>query len=266
MAELAPPARAFDSIADSFDSRFTPWLSVAAQRRAVREELLKAFAPGASLIDIGGGTGEDAAWLLRRGREVLLTDPAPRMVAAASAKLGERRARVAEAEHLESLERSDGLFDGAYSNFAALNCVRDLNAFARGLARILRPGAPALLVLFGTFCPAEMVVEVAHGRWRNVFRRRARGDAPARLGGEHFSIRYHTASALRSAMSPWFEYRSRTAIGLFVPPSAAEPWISRHPRVLAALERWDRPLAGPLAMFGDHVLYRFERTEAPADR
>jgi hypothetical protein len=53
-------------------------------------------------------------------------------------------------------------------------------------------------------------------------------------------------------------------VGVFVPPSAAEPWISAHPRLLGALETLDKGLAGPLAAFGDHVLYRFVRTEAEA--
>jgi len=119
-------------------------------------------------------------------------------------------------------------------------------------------------VLFGTVCPAEMLVEALRGRRRNIFRRFAKGDAPARLGGKQFAVRYHRAAELRSAMRPWFDYRSRQAIGLLVPPSAAEPWISRHPHVLSALEWADRPLSRPFAMFGDHVLYRFERTGAPA--
>jgi hypothetical protein len=48
-----------------------------------------------------------------------------------------------------------------------------------------------------------------------------------------------------------------------VPPSAAEPWISRKPNLLAAMEMLDRGLAGPLAMLGDHVLYQFRRTVIP---
>jgi ubiquinone/menaquinone biosynthesis C-methylase UbiE len=265
MAELAPAARAFDAIAPSFDARFDPWLSVAAQRRAVRRALIAAFPVGAKLIDIGGGTGEDAAWLAHRGRDVLLTDPAPRMVEAASAKLDGGSVVLAAAECLDALapQVGEGSLDGAYSNFAALNCVGDLDSFARGLARLLRPGAPTILVLFGAFCPAEMLVEALLGRSRNAFRRLTRGDAPARLGGEHFTVRYHRASELRAAMRPWFDYRSRRAIGLLVPPSAAEPWISHHPQLLRALEWIDRPLSRPFAVFGDHVLYRFERTGAP---
>jgi hypothetical protein len=52
---------------------------------------------------------------------------------------------------------------------------------------------------------------------------------------------------------------------VFVPPSAAEPWISDHPRLLQALQALDGALAGPLAMLGDHILYRFVRTEAGAE-
>lgn len=266
MAQLGPAALAFDSIAGSFDDRFGPWLSVAAQRRAVHRALAAVFPPGAKLIDIGGGTGEDAGWLIERRREVLLTDASPAMIAAASAKLGDKGvAELVPAERLGTLADRVGeaALDGAYSNFAALNCVADLDAFASGLARLLRPGAPALLVLFGTFCPMEMVVEAARGRPRNMLRRFARGDAQARLGGHEFAIRYHRASALRQAMAPWFEARGREAIGLFVPPSAAEPWISRHPRLLERLEALDRRLARPLAMLGDHLLYRFVRTATP---
>ncbi|HYC66250.1 MAG TPA: class I SAM-dependent methyltransferase [Reyranellaceae bacterium] len=266
--DLSPAARAFDSIAGAFDERFGEWLSVAAQRRAVRAALAEAFAPGSRLIEIGGGTGEDACWLLDSGREVLVTDPSPAMVGAAAAKLrmlGRGEARVAAAERLDELASELGSepgFDGAYSNFAALNCVTDLRPVGRGLARLLRPGAPALLVLFGTCCPGELIVEAVRDRPRNMFRRFARGDVRARLGAHDFAVRYHRAAAVRAAMAPWFDFSGRQAIGLAVPPSAAEPWISRHPRLLAALEAFDRGLSRPLAIFGDHVLYRFVRNSA----
>ncbi len=48
-----------------------------------------------------------------------------------------------------------------------------------------------------------------------------------------------------------------------VPPSAAEPWISRFPRVVDAMESADRLLSAPLGRFADHGLLHLERTEAP---
>ena len=265
---LSAAAEAFDAIAGQFDARFSPWLSVAAQRRAVRAELERAFPAGAQLLEIGGGAGDDALWLAERGRQVLLTDASPAMVHQARSKLGGRPgvgAEVCAAEDLEAFAAAlPRPLDGAFSNFAGLNCVGDLKPFARGLARALRPGAPALLVLFGTCCPGEWLVEALRGRPEAMFRRSARGEVPARLGGRAFSVRYHRRGDLERALTPWFRPAGRLGIGVFVPPSAAEPWISRQPALLGALESLDRALARPLAPLGDHVLYRFIRTETAA--
>jgi ubiquinone/menaquinone biosynthesis C-methylase UbiE len=270
-AELSPAARAFDSIAPIFDSRFSAWRSVDAQRAAVRRALVAAFPAGGSILEVGGGTGEDAAWLARQGFDVTLTDSSPQMVEIARAKLArwESRAEVAAAEDLERFAEqrfASGKpgFDGVFSNFAPLNCVEDLRPVARGLARVTKTSAPALLVLFGTASPGEVVVETLRGRPHQALRRMSRRPVPARLGGETFTVTYHRAPQLCAAMQPWFRFVKKIGIGVFVPPSAAEPWISRHPRFLSTLEWLDRRTAGALAYFGDHILYQFERTDAPS--
>ena len=267
-AGLVSAAQAFDSIAGDFDARFHPWRSVEAQRRSVRQALAGTFAPGTRLIEVGGGTGDDAMWLASQGRDVLLTDASPAMIAAASAKCGARvRCAVAAAEDFGELSgklRDEPRFDGAYSVFAALNCVSDLRPFAQGIARLLKPGAPLLLVTFGTCCPGEMVVEALRGRPQNVFRRFCRGDVPARLGGQQFTVRYHRKRDLARMLAPYFDLQGREGIGVFVPPSAAEPWISSRPRLLGVLEAADRLATRPLAALGDHILYRFVRNGTPA--
>jgi SAM-dependent methyltransferase len=263
---MPPAALAFDSVAGDFDARFGGWASVAAQRRAVRAALERAFPVGARLIEIGGGTGEDARWLAMRGRDVTLTDASPAMVGTAAAKLADvpnARTLVAAAERIGDLAGDEAPFDGAFSNFAALNCLADLTPVGHGLAKLLQPGAPALLVLFGTACPGEMIVETLRGRPANALRRLVRVEAPARLNGRNFAVHYHRVSTLRRAMAPWFRLERRLGIGVFVPPSAAEPWMSRHPRLRGLQERLDRILARPLAALGDHVLYHFVRTAAP---
>ncbi|HET8655251.1 MAG TPA: methyltransferase domain-containing protein [Longimicrobiaceae bacterium] len=272
-APLSPAAQAFDAVAGSFERRYGGWLSVAAQRRAVRSALRSAFPPGARVLELGGGTGEDALWLARHGRSVLTTDASPAMVRLARERLRSApnaRAEVAAAEEIGGVAPAwadaEEPFDGAFSNFAALNCVPELEPVARGLAGLLRPGARALLVLFGPLPPGEVVVQIARGTPREGLRRLARGEAPARLGGREFRIRYHRPGEVERAMVPWFRPVRRLGIGVFVPPSAAEPWISRHPALLRALEALDRVASRPLALLGDHVLYDFRRTADPAPR
>jgi SAM-dependent methyltransferase len=264
---LASAAQAFDAVAADFDARFIAWKSVEAQRRAVRRALAAAFRPGSRLIEVGAGTGEDALWLARHGRDVLMTDASPAMIALASAKGGGRvRSLVAAAEEFEELAetlRDEPPFDGAYSVFAGLNCVSDLTSFGRGMGRLLRPGKPLLLVMFGTCCPGEIIVETIRGRPGNAFRRFRHGDVAARLAGRDFTVRYHRRADLVRMLGPWFKLEAREGVGIFVPPSAAEPWISTHPRLLRLLEAADRFAARPLAVLGDHILYRFIRTSDP---
>ncbi len=104
MTSLRPAAVAFDAIASTFDSRFGSWLSVAAQRRAVREALMREFPRAARILELGGGTGEDASFLAERGCDGLLTDPSPTMVGIANLKLEPLggRAEVAAAEDIQA--------------------------------------------------------------------------------------------------------------------------------------------------------------------
>jgi hypothetical protein len=132
------------------------------------------------------------------------------------------------------------------------------------LSRLVRPGGRVLLVVFGVCAPGEWVTQIARRDVRAVFRRSARGDAQARLGGRPFVVRYHRTRDLVESFAPDFRLVGRRGIGVFVPPSAAEPWITSHPRLLAALERIDRIASRPLAMLGDHVLYEFQRVESTA--
>ncbi len=269
--QFRPAALAFDSIAPQFDSRFGEWQSVAVQRRAVRRALIAAWPVGGHILEVGGGTGEDALWLVRRGFRVTLTDVSPRMVALADAKLRPlgSKAELVGAEEMEDfadrhLAQSGEQFDGVFSNFAPLNCVEDLAPVGRALGRLVRPGGSVLLVIFGIASPGEILVESLRGRPHQALRRFRRGAVPARLGDRHFTVTYHRGAALRQAMQPWFTLTERHGIGIFVPPSAAEPWISRHPHLLTLLENLDRLAERPLAVLGDHILYRFTRTERPA--
>lgn len=269
---LPPAVQAFGQVAATFDERFGGWLSVAAQRRAVQRRLERTFRPGDSVLELGGGTGEDALYLAQRGVRILLTDGSPDMVSRAAEKVHRAGLAGAVATRQLVLEELDAFvdewtaarqpcFDGAFSNFAALNCVADLGGVARGLAALLHPGAPAVLVVFGTLPVGEILLHLLKGDPATAFRRLARGDVPARLAGRGFTVRYPGTRTIAAAFAPYFRLVRRRGIGIFVPPSAAEPAISRWPRLVRLLELLDRAAGAPLASFGDHVLLHFVRTD-----
>ncbi len=143
-------ATVFDRIADTYDALWTITPIGRAQRSLVWRDLDKLFHPGERILDIGCGTGEDAAHLAARGVQVYATDASPAMVRAAR-----RRgvtATVCNAEELGRIRRS---FDGAISNFGALNCVENLPLLAVSLAGLVRPGGCVAICLLGRFCAWE---------------------------------------------------------------------------------------------------------------
>ena len=86
-----------------------------------------------------------------------------RKIAALSTSAGSVQLRLVPAEEVSSL-RTDGPFDGALSNFGAVNCVSDVGKLARDLARLLKPGASLLLCVIGPSCAWETAWYLLHGK------------------------------------------------------------------------------------------------------
>lgn len=264
-APFAAAGQAFDRVAAKYDQQFTNSRIGRLQRQVVWDALSAAFGPGDCVLELNCGTGEDAAFLTKRGVSVLGCDAAPRMVEIARQKLAqecgntETRFEVLANERLGSLHATRQ-FDGALSNFSGLNCVADLREVAKHLGQLVKPGGRALLGMSTRVCLWEILWFLGHGNPRKAFRRLA-GKTVASIEEIPLTVLYPSKRSVRKAFSPWFALRKVTAVGLFIPPSYVEDWSSRHTRIIAELERLDRrarDLPG-LAQLGDHVLFEFER-------
>jgi SAM-dependent methyltransferase len=269
-AQTAVSRAPFDALADRYDAVFTDSLIGRAQRELVWRQMDRCFRPGQRVLELNCGTGADAVHLGERGVEVLAFDVAPRMIEVARQRLrplssGARiELRVLSIEQIAELER-EGPFDGALSNFAGLNCVEDLSSVARDLARLLAPGATALLCLAGRVVAWEWLWYLGHGEPRKALRRFQRGGTIARLaGGATVKVHYPSVRALARMFAPGFRLRRWRGVGVAVPPSYLEPFAKQFPGVLRWLERSDLWLSAvPLVRgLADHVLLEFKRVEA----
>jgi SAM-dependent methyltransferase len=252
----------FEDLAASYDDTFTRSSIGRRMRAAVWRRLDAAFPSGARVLELGCGTGEDAVHLARSGVRVLATDPAEAMVRETRAK-AERTGvaarvttRALDAGRLDDVEL-DGPFDGAFSNFGALNCVEDLAPVSAGLSRHVRPGGRVLLCLMGRYVPWEWAWFLWRGDRRSAFRRLAPGGTVWRGLG----VSYPPLRELRRVFAPGFRFTGARAIGAFVPPSYVEATAARHPRLLAALDALERSVEAvpPLPSLADHVLLELER-------
>jgi ubiquinone/menaquinone biosynthesis C-methylase UbiE len=262
---LTAAATAFDRVASTYDAQFTRTNIGQAQRRQVWQSLLAAFPVGSRILELNCGTGEDARFLAKRRRSVVACDASASMIEVARRHdRNENQSTNVQYLCLPNEELSSlpvtRMFDGAFSNFSGLNCLADLSNVARDLANLIKPESRLLICVWSRVCVAEILWLLLHGQPKKSIRRFQRKSL-ARLGGLTISVTYHTVSDLRRSFSPWFELRSRRAIGLAVPPSYAEQWVSRHTKLLAGLELFDHAFA-QLPFFrdlGDHVLLEFVR-------
>jgi ubiquinone/menaquinone biosynthesis C-methylase UbiE len=160
-------AAVFDRVAARYDTLWTTTAIGRAQRHLVWRDMDALFQPGMRILDIGCGTGEDAAHFAARGVTVYATDASPAMVQVAQAR-GGFTAAVCSAEELAKI---GGTFDGAISNFGALNCVEDLPGVAGSLAGLVRPGGRVAICLLGRVCAWETLYYGARWQWSKALRR-----------------------------------------------------------------------------------------------
>lgn len=112
-----------------------------AERQGFRDRL----APGARLLEVGAGTGQDSVYFQEQGLTVVAADLSPVMVERCRAKGVE--AHVMDFLHLDF---PAGSFDAVY----AMNCLlhvpnRDLPAVLAAIRAVLRPGGLFFLGVYG---------------------------------------------------------------------------------------------------------------------
>jgi len=264
-------AAAFDQVAAAYDADFagtTPGLRL---RESVWSRLAPFVKPGMHVLDLGCGTGEDALWLARKGCHVTAADGSPAMLERVAFKAAQfnlaPRIRTIELD-LNGPAETDAPFGAPFdlvvSNFGAVNCADDVDAFGGNLAAWVKPGGVAALVVMGRFCAWETAYYLA--RFDRRAWRRLSGSAQATIGSRSITIRYWSRGELVRTLHSSFRPLATYGVGTFLPPSYLFHSVERRPRLFRALLRWESYASHiwPLSRMGDHMLVILRRLD-PAD-
>jgi len=259
--QLQQTRSAFDSVAADYDGDRGNNAAIQDMRTEMWRWLDATFAPGSRLLDLGCGTGLDAARLAQRGHRVTATDWSPAMVRRTSDRahregLADRVLAINIGAHELQQLGETGSYDGAYSNLGALNCVPDLDQVARECARLLKPGGRLVFTVIGRICPWEVAYYLLRRRWARVGVRYTRGLAPVNMNQRTVWTRYYLPREFYRPFAGHFTLIHHRGMCIFVPPPYLISIRQRHLAWYQWLWRIDRRVAGwPLLRgIGDHFL------------
>lgn len=257
----AAAAEAYERIAASYDraSETNPI------QRHMRAEglatLLEALRGRKRALEIGCGTGEEAAAVMAALPElgVVCCDPSEGMLRSARARfaalgLGSRvRLLCLPASRVDEIRMLDGRadFDAGWASYS-LSYEGELAPVARSLAGLLLPDSPLVVTLRNTFCLAEPWS--LPSRMTGSYRHKV---GAARVRVSHWS----PSTAARAFESAGFRLDSYRALPLVLPPPRYGKILARLPRLTSTLRRIDPSLARlpVLRSLGDHTLMVFRR-------
>jgi 2-polyprenyl-3-methyl-5-hydroxy-6-metoxy-1,4-benzoquinol methylase len=264
-AEASLPQTYWNTAAETYEHDFTETLVGKLWRDSVWREVDLGLLPGTRVLELNCGTGIDALHLASRGVSVVACDISSRMIELAhqgAANTGFTDLvdfRVLPTEQLGSLQAKE-LFDGAFSNFSGLNCVKDLSQTRRDLAALLKPGSRVFLCMLGRFMPWEILRYGAQRNWTKAFQKLRRNWI--QVTGSGVEVRLYSRKEIAKLFAPDFRLRSWKGIGIAVPPAYMDHWARNFPKTMRGLSLVDRVISrAPIFRnWGGCILYEFERT------
>jgi ubiquinone/menaquinone biosynthesis C-methylase UbiE len=252
---------AFDSVAADYDGKRGNNALIQDMRMEMWRWLDATFTPGSSLIDLGCGTGLDAARMAQRGHRVTATDWSPAMVRrtlerAEHEQLGARVCALNIGAHELWRLAGQESFDGAYSNLGALNCVPELESVSQECARLLKPGGALVFTVIGRVVPWELGYYLLRRRWARAAVRYARRAVPVSLNQRTVWTSYYAPREFYRPFRSHFRLAHFRGLCVLAPPPYLTSVRERHARAYQGLWRIDRRIAGwPLLRgIGDHFL------------
>lgn len=258
----------FDAAAKSYDQDFTNSPIGRLQRDLVWKYLKKTLPPDPiRILELNGGTGEDAVWLAKMGHQITLTDVSAEMIGVANEKIKTLNQDNITTQLLDlrlpDAVEFDEKFDMVFSNFAGLNCLdqHQLIHLFQSTDRWLKPNGQLVLVFLGKYCFWEWLYFSLKGKFASAKRRWSKGSLNAIVNGESVSTWYYSTREIKQLASSIFKSHAIKPIGLFLPPSYLNSFFEKRSWLLSFLN-FSEHMVGRFSLFAnfsDHFLIQLHK-------
>jgi len=211
----------YNEIASDYDAILDTEETNDSVRSKVKEKFSGLVESG-TVLDFGGGTGLDLKWLTANGYQVLFCEPSPGM-----RKLAINRSlELPNKQNIKFINNDLSDFskwhtsppcqlqiDAILSNFAAINCIQNIELLFANLGNIIKPGGQFIMLV------------LQHGYKKNSwwkFRKFLRGTLTGesltlliKFKNEYQTVYVHTKKELATAATPFFKIISREDVQEF---------------------------------------------------
>ncbi len=259
-------AKAFTAQSGVFDEIYSDNTIVSYKRDRVREHVLQYLKPGAAILELNSGTGEDAVFFARQGFSVHATDVSNGMQQQLRKKVADQSLGHLVSNELCSftqlhLLRNKGPFDHIFSNFAGLNCTGELDTVLLSLPGLLKPGGTATLVILPKFCLWESLL-IFKGKFKTATRRWfSKNGVKAHVEGSYFTCWYYNPSYIINTLKDHFDVLGIEGLCTLVPPSYIEGFAEKFPRIYTLLKKVEGRFKSswPWKFIGDYYIISLQK-------
>ena len=260
--------KAFSKQSTIFDDIYSSNLIIQYKRQRVRDHVSQWLRPGSKILELNAGTGEDAVWFAQQGHTVHATDISKGMQEKLAEKVRQNKLGLQVTQELCSFTElqqlnNKGPYDLIFSNFAGLNCTRELDKVLHSLSPLLKANGIVTLVILPKFCLWESLLFLK-GKFKTAFRRfLSRKGVKAHIEGEYFTCWYYNPSYVVNNMRDSYETLSVEGLCTLVPPSYLENFPTKRSSLFNWLKEKENKWKAkwPWRSIGDYFIISLRKKE-----
>ncbi len=261
-------AAAFNEQSIVFDKTYAANKIVTYKRNRVRAVLKKYLPLNSTILELNSGTGDDAIWLANEGHTVHATDIAEGMQEILKQKVfaaGLAQKITTEKCSFTNLDMltHQRTYDCIFSNFAGLNCAKDLSQVLIHFNKLLKPNGVVILVVMPKFSLWEFLL-CFKGEFKLAFRRltsTSKRGAKAHILGQYFRCWYYNPLYIKKCLQENFKLLQLEGMCTIVPPSFIENFPLKYPKCFSVLTQLEDALktVWPFTAIGDYYIISLKK-------